>query len=342
MLKFGKLKVFSKAITLIVILGGILLVSDLSNRSLPDTKTTGSSEHKKLKLALLMYNDAPISEQSMEGIIDGLQQTGMIQGVDYELKISNAQGDIATLNNIINEAANTNYDLIFITSTPTLQTAIKKITDIPIVFTTVADPILAGAGKSFEDHLPNITGISTLGDYEGGMKNFLSIIPGIKSVGTLYTPSESNSVSNYETLSKIALDMGIEVIGVPVNNSADVSDAALALTSKRIDAVCQIIDNLTAGSFAGLIKAGNKNNIPVFGFVSSQANDGALAVVARDYHQGGLDAVNKALLIIRGSSPAKIPITYISKSELIINKSTAKKLGITIPHMVNSKAKFVE
>jgi len=45
--------------------------------------------------------------------------------------------------------------------------AIKKIHDIPLVFSVVADPVLAGAGKSFEYHLPHVTGISTMGDYAG-------------------------------------------------------------------------------------------------------------------------------------------------------------------------------
>lgn len=338
MLILSNLKVFIKALLLILILGGILLMSDWNNRINKEEDANKGMSNRKLHLALLMYNDAPISEQSMEGILDGLQLNGLVKDINYDLKISNAQGDIATLNNIMNEAANSDFDLIFLTSTPTLQSAIKKITTTPIVFTTVADPIVAGAGKSFLEHLPNITGISTLGDYEGGLRNFKEIMPGMKRVGTLYTPSESNSVYNYETLSQIANKMGIEVVGVPVNSSADVADASLALTSKGIDAVCQIIDNLTSGSFAGLIKAGAKSNIPVFGFVTSQANDGALAVVARDYHQGGIDAVNKAMLIIKGTDPSDIPFSFISKSDFVINKSSAKKLGITIPKQVLSDA----
>ncbi len=278
---------------------------------------------KKLKLALVMYNDAPISESSMKGILDGLKEVGLEKGRDFEISIQNAQGDLATLNNIIDNVADGNYDLIFVTSTPTLQVISKKIKNIPVVFTCVADPVAAGAGKSFEVHQSNITGISTMGNYKGGIECFKNIMPKLKRVGTLYTPGEVNSVVNFKTFQKMARQQNVEVIGVPVSTSSEVMDAALSLATKNIDAICQIIDNLTSGSFASIIQAGHKAKIPVFGFVSEQATDGAVAVVARNYVQGGKDAVRMAVTILNGKHAADIPFRYVSKSEIILNQKAA-------------------
>ncbi|HBZ68126.1 MAG TPA: hypothetical protein DEO70_14940 [Bacteroidales bacterium] len=292
----------------------------------------------KLRFALVAYNDAPITEASVAGILKGLGEVGLVRGSDYDITIQNAQGDLATLNNIIDDVADGRYDLIFITSTPTLQVVSKKIKNTPVVFTCVADPVAAGAGTSFQNHLPNITGISTMGDYKGGLKLFSELVPGMKTVATLYTPGEVNSVVNFKTLKDVGKSMGIEVNGVPVANSSDVADAALNLTASRPDAICQIIDNLTSASFGAIAKAGSKANIPVFGFVSSQAYDGAVAAIARDYVQGGKDAVKLAVKILTGTSPSTIPFRYVSRSQMVLNPAAAKRSGIRINDRLLKKA----
>lgn len=293
---------------------------------------------RKMRFAVVAYNDAPITELSVEGILKGLDEVGLVRGKDFDITIQNAQGDLATLNNIVDDVADSRYDLIFITSTPTLQVVSKKIRNTPVVFTCVADPVAAGAGSSFQNHLPNITGISTMGDYKGGLKLFSELIPGMKTVATLYTPGEVNSVINFKTMKDIGKSMGIMVIGVPVANSSDVADAALNLTASRPDAICQIIDNLTSASFGTIAKAGSKTGIPVFGFVSSQASDGAVAAVARDYVQGGKDAVKLALKILNGVNPASIPFRYVSRSQLVLNPAAARKSGIEFNNGLMEKA----
>jgi len=298
---------------------------------------------KKLNLALISYNDAPITEESVKGIRDGLTELGLVQGKDYELAVRNAQGDLATLNSIVDEVAGSNYDLVFLTSTPTLQAVSKKISNVSVVFTCVADPVAAGAGKTFHEHLPNITGISTMGDYKGGLMLFREIIPGLKKVGTLYTPGEVNSVVNFNTFKELAGKMGIEVVGVPVSNSSDVADAALNLAASRPDAICQIIDNLTSASFGAIARAGVRSGIPVFGFVSSQAGMGAVAAVARDYVQGGKDAVKMAVKILNGTSPERIPFRYVSRSLVVVNPGAAAMAGLSLdPQIVKEADRVVE
>lgn len=293
---------------------------------------------KKLKLALVQYSDTPISELTRDGILLGFKELGLERGKDFDLSIQNAQGDIGTVNNLIASVAAGNYDIIFVTSTPTLQVAAQRIKDIPIVFTLVADPVKAGAGKSFEVHQANITGISTLGDYSGGLNCFIKILPAMKRVGTLFTPGEANSVSNLSVFTAFAKKLNIEVVAVPVNAPTDVPDAALALTTRKIDAVCQIIDNLTSASFGAIAKAAGKKQIPIFGFVTEQADQGAIVTVSRDYIQSGKDAVRLAAKIINGEKPADIPFTFVRKSEIVINNKAAKFYNVEIPDAIKKSA----
>jgi ABC-type uncharacterized transport system substrate-binding protein len=327
----------------LVIFGKIILFLILTALIL--TSVSCDTSKKKsgiLMIALVQYNDSPLSELSRKGIEEGLTLAGLTAHKDYELKVYNGQGDIGTLNLIFDVVVNDNPRLIFVTSTPTLQMAIKKIKDIPVVFTVVADPVIAGAGVDFENHLPNFTGISTMGDYKGMTGLIRMILPQTKKIGTLYSPGETNSVRNLEELKKCAEHEGIEVISVPVNSSSETTDAAQSLIARQPEIICQIIDNLTSVSISAIIKSSQENKIPMFGFVSDQAEKGAVLVVSRDYIQAGVDAARLAKKIIDGASPMDIPFELVSKTTVLINRSAAIRYGISIPTELLSKDNVID
>ncbi|MEA5005277.1 MAG: ABC transporter substrate-binding protein [Rikenellaceae bacterium] len=311
-----------KALLLIAALSAILIFMDNSS----DKKDT-----KILKLALIQYNDSPLSELSQQGIMHGLVGTGMKAGIDYTLDVLNAQGDISTLNIIIDKVVSDKPDLIFVTSTPTLQLAAQKIKDLPVVFSVVADPAAAGVCNSFTDHQDNITGISTMGDYEGMVRIIKEILPETKTIGTIFTPGEANSVKNMNALKMYSEQSGIKLITTPVNSSSEIADAALALVEAKPDIICQVVDNLTSSSISNIIKIAQNNKVPLFGFVSDQSEKGAVIVVSRDYQQAGVDAVMMAKRYFDGEPIKDIPIEFVSKTNLLINTEAAKIAGINIP-----------
>ncbi len=322
------IKTLLKVIVLIAAVTAVFIIAD---------KTSQRNANSRLNIVLIQYNDSPLSELSQKGIEDGLAQIGMKAGEDFDLKISNAQGDIATLNLMIDAVANDRPDLLFVTSTPTLQVAANKIKDIPVIFSVVADPIVAGAGRSFQDHLSNVTGISTLGDYQGMVRWIKLILPNTKKIGTIYSPGEANSVKNMTELKKYAVLGGLELITVPVNSSTEVADAALSLIAQGPEIVCQVVDNLTSSSISTIIKACQDKNVPIFGFVSDQSEKGAVLVVSRDYHQAGVDAVNLAKKVLDGQQVKDIPFEFVSKTNILINLQAAAKYGIVFPQELLKK-----
>jgi len=307
----------------VFLMAGLLLFPACTQKS----DTAG----KTYKICLVQYIDSPISEDTKQGVIEGLHNSGLQEGKDYTLKIYNAQGDVSTLNSIMDMVNNEAYTVIIVSSTPTLQAALNKVKNAPIVFTTVADPVAGGAGESFAEHLPNVTGISTLGDYEGLVKILPRILPNARTIGTLFAPGEINSVVNKDHFDRFTRKYNLKLVAVPVNSTADVSNAAQSLAGQNIDALCQIICNLTDAAFPAIAQAAQKKRIPLFGFTDKQIAQGAIAVVSRDYVQAGKDAVMLVLRILKGENPAQIPFALVSKSNLIINKRAARNYGITIP-----------
>lgn len=324
------MKSSAKPILIMVVLAVIVIAVIVLSKN---KKGDGTSSTMK-ELVLIQYNDSPLSELSQEGIIEGFSQIGLNRNVDYKLKVNNAQGDITTLNLMVNDVMNSNPDLLFVTSTPTLQVATKKIKSIPVVFSVVADPVVAGAGTSFTNHASNITGISTMGDYEGMVEKLKLIQPVIKTVGTLFTPGEINSVKNKSQFEEFCTNAGMKLISVPVNSSTDVTDAMLSLIAKQPDIICQIIDNLTSATFSGIAKISKDHKIPLFGFVSDQAQKGAVLVVSRNYKQAGIDAVMLAKQIFDGQDPSEIPFRFVSKTDVYINLDAAEFYNVKLPDVI--------
>ncbi len=283
---------------------------------------------KSLKFCLAHYVDSPNSEDAEEGIRDELENIGLVEDVDFTLKVYNAQGDISTLNSITQSIASNKWDMVFTTSTPTIQAISNKVTNAPIVFTNVGDPIRAGLGTSFKKHKPNLTGISTMSDFKGLIKLVKEAIPGIKTIGTIYTPGEINSVAYKEELEKEAKKQGLSLIAVPANTPTEVADAAMSIANQGIEAFTQISDNLTASGGSSIIKVAYNNHIPYFAFIGKQVEQGAVAAVSRDYYFAGVDAVNMAIEILEGKPAKEIPFRFVTKSTVKINTEAMKYFDI--------------
>lgn len=286
---------------------------------------------KKFKLGMVHYVDSPNSEDCERGIRKALKDKKLTEGVDFTLKVYNAQGDISTLNSIADAIGNEDWDLVYALSTPSAQLLAKKLQKSKIVFTNVGDPQAAGLGKSAEDHLPNICGISTMSDFEGLVKMVQALHPGIKSIGTVFTPAEINSVSYKNHLEKVAKKRGVRLIAVPANSASEVLDAANSLVARGIEAFCQISDNLTGSSSAAILKVSNDNRIPYYGFVTPQMKQGAVAVCARDYFQAGYEAGEMGIEVLSGRNPSKIPNRNVEKTDYLISMEAAHLFNVVVP-----------
>ena len=327
----------SLGIILIVLASSVLLISDLNQRkAAPGSVVAAGDVGKKWKIHFIEFNNVLDVEESEGGILDGLRSQ-LVEGRDFEIKIGNAQGDMATLMSVVDAALSDGADMLITMSTPSLQVAMQRARKVPVVFTYVSSAIAAGAGRSYEDHAPNVTGVEMMGAYDQVFALIREFRPSVRRVGTLFVPAEVNMVVNKEKMVEEGLRAGIEVVPVAVSTATEVSDAALAMVSRNIDVVCQIGGNLTAASFGGIAQAARKARLPVFAFQKSQAIGGAAVTLARDYHDAGKAAGLMAVRIMRGESPAKIPFQSFTKTKLLINAAAARAVGLHIPQSVMAR-----
>jgi ABC-type uncharacterized transport system substrate-binding protein len=261
-------------------------------------------------IALIRAADWIGSEWSEDALKVGLQEENMERDRDFVFKSSSAQGDLATLPNLVDAALDAKAKVIVTLQDATLQVAVKRVKDTPIVFHILSDPFAAGAGTSDSNHLPNVTGVYSPGfgdpEQERRVELIKRVVPKARRVGVLFSPGELMSVGLKDRLTSAAKKAGMTVVAVPINSPTDASDATNVLVGKKIDAI-EIYGNAAHGGFESIIKIAKEKKIPVFSPSPFEIVKGATAALYPDFQEGGVVAGKMIARILRGESPANIP-----------------------------------
>jgi ABC-type uncharacterized transport system substrate-binding protein len=308
------------------------------NAAGPAAASSNAPLAKTWKVKLFSYVEAPAIDETLAGVYKGFDEAGLVKGRDYDANFVSAQGDIATASSMVDAASSDGTEMIVSLTTPMLQACLRRSRGLPVVFTLVANPVIAGAGKSNTDHMPNVAGNFVISPFERMMEVIRECMPNVRRVGTLFAPAEVNSVFYKDKMVEAARAAGIEVQAVGVSTASEVADAALSLGSMDVDAICQISDNLSGSTFAPIAQAARKFKLPLFTFNSTHADQGSTVIVARDYYDGGRQAGLMAARVMRGESPAGMPFEPVEKTQFIINLDNAKQVGLTIPRKLIDEA----
>jgi putative ABC transport system permease protein len=317
-------------LSLLILFAGYLLMKPAGSGKKPD---------KILKIGLIMANNSDIVSKTRDGLISELAVIGYINGKNCLILEQNAEGDIPTNQTIIDHYINEGVDVFVPISTASTQATLNKIKDKPVVFATVANPFVIGAGTSPVNHPPNLTGVYGPSPIKELIAVFRKMYHGKVNIGTIYNPAYANTVSNLNDLKKaLSEDKDITLEEVTVSNSNDVYQAALALSSRKIKAFVLINDLTVFNSFESVVRISKNNKIPIFTCDAERLQDGALIVYGFEYFVSGMQAAHLIDRIIRGESPADIPFERYKIVTYGINYDVAGKLGLTIPPSVQNEA----
>lgn len=297
---------------------------------------------KKTKIGVFLMSDSPILTITRDSFLAHMEEIGYVDGRNATFLVENANGDMATVNTIADKFVREKVDIVVPISTNCTQVAINKMKNIPIVFATVANPFIIGAGSSEKDHLPNVTGVYGAMDMAKVMDVVRKIFPGPVAVGAIWDPGQANSEYNVGQL-KEALKKypDISFKGGNVASSSEVFQVAQSLVHRGIDAFVQPTENIVFSAFDSVIKAARSGKVPVIYTDVSNPASGALIVYGHTYETSGRQAANLVDRIIKGEDPAGIPFEKYKEVILGVNLKVAKELGIPIPRDVTDGADLV-
>jgi ABC-type uncharacterized transport system substrate-binding protein len=315
------------------------VVAKKLNIKIPDKYRMGKNVRQKpfnppVRIAMVHYVFSPDCDDVTTGILARYKETGHIRDKDFIFDEYNANADVGTLNTVARVVADKKYDLIFVTVLAATQALVSKISNVPILFTVVADPVGNGLGKSYNDHKSNLAGIDCMAYTDEGLVLLQKYIPGARTLGVLYCPGEMASVSGLRELEQSCKNKNIKLIAVPVNTVSEVVDATTMLCMKNIDAISQMPDNITIPGFSSMVKITRKHKVPLFCYISSQVEMGAIAAIAGDFVQQGREIADVSFEVIKGKSPSAIPFSRIKQIRTVINPQAASAYGLETPKAV--------
>ncbi len=281
-----------------------------------------------------------ISHPSLDSIRQGFKDCMADLGhTDVVYDEQNPQGDQAALTGIANNFKSDDLDLVVAITTPVAQAMAQAITDRPIIFAGVTDPVSAGLVESFDAPGSNLTGSSDYPPIDDQIQLIKDIVPAVKTIGVVYSSSEVNAEVQMDLARQAAAKLGIEVRAVAITNASEVQQAAASLSG--VDAFYVGNDNAVVSAVEGLVQAAEQQRVPVITADPDSVTRGATAAYAIDQHQMGCEAAKLADKVLKGAQPGQLAVTRMAdlKDSLVltINPSAAERQGVTIPESVSSR-----
>ena len=296
----------------------------------------GKADDGTVKIGISKIVAHPALDALEQGIVEVVSESYP----DAEFDLQNANGEISTASSIAQKFKAGKVDAAVGIATPTAQALVQTITDSPVIFAAVTDPVGAGLITTTDKGEGNVTGASDMIPVFEQIK-LLKELTGMKALGHVYTSSEDNS-SALAALTKDACDkLGVEFIPSTVSNSAEVKQAAQAIAS-RVDAYYVTTDNTVVSALSALTDVAADNGLPVFSADPTSVEAGDIFMAwGFDYYKMGKATGRLIVEILKGADPDSIPTLFMtdpSDIDLYINMDVADKLGIVIPENLQENA----
>ena len=274
-------------------------------------------------------------DQIEKSLQQGLDAKGQELNVkfDYADYTYNGQGDSSTLTQIAAQLISDEVDVIVPIATPAAQVVQAAVEDqeIPIIFSAVSDPITDGMVADMEAPGGNITGTSDGLNTQVVMEMMLAVNPDLKTVGLLYSNSESSSQKPIREAEAYLTAKGIQVVKKTGTNTDEVNSAVDSLVDAGVEAIFTPTDNTVMQAELAIYEKLQEAGVPHYTGADSFALNGAFCGYGVNYVQLGQETAEMvADLLVNGADPASTPVRIMKGETAMVNTETCEELGLSL------------
>lgn len=278
-----------------------------------------------------------VQHPALDSATAGFKEAFSEAGVEVEFDEQNANGEQGTALTIAQQFASDDLDLALAVATPAAQAMAQNITDVPLLFTAVTDPVSAELVDSMEEPGANVTGTSDAAPIEKQLELLKEIVPDAERIGIVYASGEVNSQVQVDQAREAAGPLDLEIETQTVTTVNEIQQAVEALGD--VDAIYVPTDNMVVSGIASLVQVAEGKRIPVIAAESGTVEGGAVATLGIDYTELGRQTGEMALRILRdGEDPATMPVETATEFTYVVNEDAAERQGVTIPEDILAEA----
>jgi putative ABC transport system substrate-binding protein len=304
---------------------------------------TGTKEKSdEILIGVSKFLAHPALDAVEKGMEDYLASVGKVVRYDFQ----NANGEGSATSQIAQKFKSDKVDVAVGIATPTAQALAMVLTDTPVVFSAVTDPLSADLVPSYETgYSDKIAGVSDMSPVEAQIA-LLAELTGAKVIGNVYASGEANGVALMEEAKEATEALGLSFVASAVANTAEVKSATQAIMN-RVDALYVATDNTVVSALPSIDEVTTKASVPFM--VSDPSNvDGTNFLIAWgfDYYKIGLATGKVVEQILDGKKAGDIGTIFLTDPtdfELWVNLDQAKKLNINISNdLLDSASVLIE
>ena len=286
---------------------------------------------KHYKVGVFYMVSSSLIDQMGAGFKSGFLSATGWHDDQVEFEVENAQGDQNLVQNIARKFARSDVDMIEVVGTPAIIAQAKAETKKPIIAVAMGDPVGSKVADSLDHPGRNVTGSIDYVDPALILAEIEKVQPPVRTLGTIYNPSNENSQVWVKALGQALAAKGLPpVVEATVASSSDVDAAARSL-SGRADTVLIGPDADTLAGLAPIGKHAVDAKQRLFLVGGDSTVPGVLASIGPDYQTLGQEAGQVAAKVALGAAPGTVPFAKPDKLEWSVNKPTAAQLGVELP-----------
>lgn len=284
---------------------------------------------------------AGLNRQWVEAFHQGLAESGYVEGRNVTIDYRAADDRYDRLPGLAAELVRNQVAVIVASGGPVSALAAKKATNtVPIVFTTIADPVKSGIVDGLSKPGGNATGTAGLtSELDAKRLELLNQIkPSARTIGILVNPNRPGVEANNNELQIAARAIGRQLVFQNAGPEHALDAAFQRLAEQRVDALAVTADPFFNFRRPQVVALAARYAMPAIYQWREFVEDGGLMSygpsISDAYHQTGVYAGR----ILKGARPADLPVMQPTRFELVINQKTAKSLGIDIPALLLARA----
>jgi putative ABC transport system substrate-binding protein len=283
--------------------------------------------------------------RSLSAFLKGLEETGYVVGHNVAIEYRWAEGRNERLPSLVDDLVQRKVNVIAAPTTPAALAA-KAATDrIPIVFTTIADPVKIGLATSLNRPGGNATGVTLLSAEVGPklLELLHDVVPAATVVALLFNPANPIVETQSAVLQAAALKLGLQPHLVYAGTERDFDAVFARMHELRAGALMISQDPLFNAHGDQLAALAVRHAIAAIYVNREFATAGGLMSYGSSQHDAWRQAGVYVARILKGEKPADLPVVQPTRFELVINLKTAKVLGLAVPPMLlTSAAEVIE
>jgi putative ABC transport system substrate-binding protein len=274
---------------------------------------------------------------TVEGLKAGLKGLGLEEGRRVAFDVRFTEGKLETMPAVARALLETGVDLLFTSQEAATLAARDATRQVPIVLTSVGDPVGAGLVASLAQPGGNVTGISSLHTdlVAKRLQVLKTLAPGVRRVWLVYYGADLGTTSMIGKALGAAQRMGLEILPRGVLDAAGLKrvlreirrgDAVLAPEGSGLDIPLALLEHSLA------------SRVPVVFATALWVGHGGLVSYGPDSYAEGVQAASLVGKILRGSQPQDLAVEGAERIDLAVNLKTAELLGLTVPRKILLRA----